>query len=80
MKILWVKANKLLPLHSGGDIRSYHIARHLSAHHELCFFSYYDGQLDDKYERELAEQLPGSSCVCTGKSSRTTSPTVGRRS
>jgi glycosyltransferase involved in cell wall biosynthesis len=67
MKILWVKANKLLPLHSGGDIRSYHIARHLASRHELCFFSYYDGQADADYERQLAEHFPGASCVCTGK-------------
>ena len=67
MKILWVKANKLLPLHSGGDIRSYHIARYLASRHELCFFSYYDGQPDADYERQLAEHFPGSCCVCTGK-------------
>lgn len=67
MKILWVKANKLLPLHSGGDIRSYHIARYLTSRHELCFFSYYDGQPDADYERQLAEHFPGASCVCTGK-------------
>jgi hypothetical protein len=40
MRILWVKANKLLPVHSGGDIRSYHIARSLASRNELTFFSY----------------------------------------
>lgn len=68
MKILWVKANKLLPLHSGGDIRSYHIARHLGSRHELCFLSYYDGEADPEYEKQLAEKFPGACCVCTGKS------------
>ena len=29
MKILWVKANKILPVHSGGDIRSFNIVRQL---------------------------------------------------
>ena len=71
MKILWVKANKLLPLHSGGDIRSYHIARHLASRHELCFLSYYDGKSDAEYERELAEHFPGACCICTGKSQTT---------
>ncbi len=68
MKILWVKANKLLPLHSGGDIRSYHIARHLASRHELCFFSYFDGKPDAKYERELAQDFPRAFCMATGKS------------
>ncbi len=65
MRILWVKANKLLPLHSGGDIRSYHLARYLAVRHELSFFSYYDGELDKDYERQLAEHLPGAFCLCT---------------
>ena len=67
MRILWVKANKLLPVHSGGDIRSYHIARHLASQHELVFLSYYDGTPDSKYERELEQHFPGSVCVCTEK-------------
>lgn len=68
MKILWVKANKLLPLHSGGDIRSYHIARHLASRHELSFFSYYDGAPDTEYEARLGEEFSGACSVCTGKS------------
>jgi glycosyltransferase involved in cell wall biosynthesis len=68
VKILWVKANKLLPLHSGGDIRSYHLAHYLATRHDLFFFSYYDGAPDKEYERRLEEQLPGAICYCTGKS------------
>jgi polysaccharide biosynthesis protein PslH len=71
MKIVWVKANKLLPLHSGGDIRSYYIARYLASRHELRFLSYYDGKQDTEYERRLAEQFPGASCLPTGKSEKT---------
>lgn len=67
MRILWVKADKLLPVHSGGNIRSYHILRHLSQHNDLTFFSYYDGDRDEKYEHELAEHLPGAIAVCTKK-------------
>jgi glycosyltransferase involved in cell wall biosynthesis len=67
VRILWVKANKLLPLHSGGDIRSYHIARHLASRHELCFFSYYHGKPDPDYERQLTEHFPGAYCISTGK-------------
>ncbi len=67
MRILWVKANKILPAHSGGDIRSYQILRRLASIHELVFFSYYDGERDTEYEAELARQFPGSVCLCTGK-------------
>jgi polysaccharide biosynthesis protein PslH len=68
MKILWVKANKLLPLHSGGDIRSFHILRGLSSRHDVTFLSYYDGAQDEKYELELSRHFPAAIPVCTGKS------------
>ena len=67
MRILWVKADKLLPVENGGNIRTYHILRHLSARHQLTFYSYYGGAVDQAYERELQERLPGSVAVCTGK-------------
>jgi polysaccharide biosynthesis protein PslH len=67
MRILWVKANKLLPVSSGGDIRSYNIARQLAAHHEFTFFSYYDGRSDAEYEQELKRHFPGAVCLATGK-------------
>jgi polysaccharide biosynthesis protein PslH len=70
MRILWVKADKLLPVHNGGNIRSYHVLRYLSARHELTFFSYYAGEPDRGYERELEQQLPGAVAVCTGKGER----------
>jgi glycosyltransferase involved in cell wall biosynthesis len=72
MRIVWVKANKLLPVSSGGDIRSYNIARQLAARHELTFLSYYDGQPDAAYEQELKRQFPDAVCVCTGKESNST--------
>lgn len=65
LKILWAKANKILPAHSGGDIRSYNIARQLAAQHDLTFFSYYDGQPDSIYERALQEHFPGAVSLCT---------------
>jgi polysaccharide biosynthesis protein PslH len=67
MRILWVKADKLLPVQNGGNIRTYHVLRYLSARHELTFYSYYAGAPDPYYERELQRQLPGSVAVCTGK-------------
>ncbi len=67
MRILWVKADKLLPVQNGGNIRTYHVSRHLSARHELTFYSYYGGTPDPDYERELQRELPGAVAVSTGK-------------
>jgi glycosyltransferase involved in cell wall biosynthesis len=67
MRILWVKADKLLPVQNGGNIRTYHVLRYLSARHELTFYSYYGGAPDPDYERELQRQLPGAVAVSTGK-------------
>ncbi len=68
MRILWAKANKLLPLHSGGDIRSFHILKYLSAHHDVTFLSYYDGAQDEKYESQLNTHFPSAIALSTGKS------------
>jgi len=67
MRILWVKADKLLPVQNGGNIRTYHVLRYLSARHELTFYSYYGGTPDPDYERSLQQQVPGAVAVCTGK-------------
>jgi len=65
MKILWVKPGKLLPLDSGGKLRTYNILRHLAAPHELTYLSYYGGQRDEGYEREVLTHLPGTIPVYT---------------
>jgi len=67
MKILWVKADKLLPVENGGNIRSYHVLRYLASRHELMFYSYYGGEPDPAYEQELQRQLPGAVAMYTGK-------------
>ncbi|HLZ39527.1 MAG TPA: glycosyltransferase family 4 protein [Candidatus Sulfotelmatobacter sp.] len=66
MKILWVKGDRLLPVQNGGNIRSYHIARHLARQHSLTFFSYYSGTKDGAYESELKAQFPDSLALYTG--------------
>ncbi|MBZ5679225.1 MAG: glycosyltransferase family 4 protein [Acidobacteriia bacterium] len=66
MRILWVKADRLLPVHNGGNIRSYHIARHLAARHEVTFFSYYAGAVDRNYEEELEKCFPKAVSMSTG--------------
>ena len=66
MRILWVKPGKLLPLDSGGKLRTYNILRQLAATHDLTYLSYYGGARDEAYEREIPQHLPGTVCVHTG--------------
>lgn len=66
MKILWVKAGKILPVDTGGKIRSYNLLRQLAARHETVLLSYYGGARDESYESAVAEHLPGAVTVHTG--------------
>ncbi len=65
MRILWVKAGKLLPVDTGGKIRSYNILRHLARSHEVTFLSYYGGKKDPAYEVEIQCELPGARTIST---------------
>ncbi len=65
MRVLWVKAGKLLPVDSGGKIRSYNILRYLAREHELTLLSYYGGPRDADYETALVEEIPGSKVIHT---------------
>ena len=67
VKILWVKANRLLPVRNGGNIRSYHILRQLASRHEVTLLSYYAGAPDAEYEAELRREFPGAIGLATGK-------------
>lgn len=66
MKILWVKAGKILPVDTGGKIRSYNLLRQLASRHETVLLSYYGGARDESYEREVERHLPGAVTVHTG--------------
>ena len=65
MKILWVKAGKLLPVDTGGKIRSYNLLRHLATSHEVTLLTYYGGNRDLEYEAEIARQLPRAHAIYT---------------
>jgi polysaccharide biosynthesis protein PslH len=65
MKILWVKAGKLLPVDSGGKIRSFNILRHLAKNHNVTLLSYYGGKRDPLYESAITESLPGAEIIHT---------------
>ena len=65
MKILWIKAGKLLPVNKGSRIRSYYILRQLARHHEVTLLSYYGGRSDPSYESEIKQHLRGAVAVNT---------------
>jgi glycosyltransferase involved in cell wall biosynthesis len=65
VRILWVKAGKLLPVDTGGKIRSYNILRHLARSHEVTLLSYYGGKKDSAYETEIQHELPGAQTIAT---------------
>ena len=56
----------MLPLNTGGQLRTYNILRQLSAKHDLTYLSYYGGRRDEKYEGEILNHLPGTVTVHTG--------------
>lgn len=66
MKILWVKAGKILPVDTGGKIRSYNLLRQLASRQETVLLSYYGGARDESYESEVERHLPGAVTVHTG--------------
>jgi len=74
VRVLWVKAGKLLPVDTGGKIRSYNLLRFLAKDknkdkdkdHEVTLLSYYGGLRDAEYEAALARELPGSQTLHTG--------------
>jgi len=65
MRILWVKAGKMLPVDTGGKIRSYNILRQLAARNEVTLLSYYGGRRDYTYEREIKNHFPRAVTVYT---------------
>jgi glycosyltransferase involved in cell wall biosynthesis len=65
VRVLWVKASKLLPVDTGGKIRSFNILRRLANDHELTLISYYGGRRDLAYEAALPQQFPHSHIVYT---------------
>jgi glycosyltransferase involved in cell wall biosynthesis len=66
MKILWVKAGKLLPINTGGRIRSYNILRYLANGHDVTVFSYYQGKQDPSYDEALSRHFSDTVCIATG--------------
>jgi glycosyltransferase involved in cell wall biosynthesis len=58
VRILWVKAGKILPVDTGGKIRSFNLLKHLATRNDFTLLSYYDGPPDRKYEEEIKRIVP----------------------
>lgn len=61
MKILWVKAGGLVPLDTGGKIRSYHILKELARQHDVTLFTFYAAHPHDSHD-ELRRVLSRVEC------------------
>jgi glycosyltransferase involved in cell wall biosynthesis len=66
MRLLWVKGGKLLPVDTGGKIRSYNILRGLASRHEVTFLSYYPGAPDPEYDTAIRKEFPRAVTVALG--------------
>lgn len=66
MRILWLKAGKLLPVDTGGRIRTYNILRHLARRNDVTFLSCYPGTADAEYAERLRTEFPGAVEVALG--------------
>jgi polysaccharide biosynthesis protein PslH len=65
LRILWVKAGKLLPVDTGGKIRSYSIIKELARTHQVTLLSYYNGDRDETYEEAIRIEFPRAQSICT---------------
>ena len=65
MRILWVTAGKLLPVDTGGKIRSYNLLRHLAARNDLTLLSCYGGRPDVGYQDAIRVHFTGAESMCT---------------
>jgi glycosyltransferase involved in cell wall biosynthesis len=71
MKLLWVINGRLLPVDSGGRIRSTNTLRELVQRHEVTILSFYRGRRRDGwYEAALAEEFRGGRAVWLGNGVR----------
>ncbi len=68
MNIAWVKAGKLLPVDTGGKLRSFNLLQQLGKRHRVTVLTYYDGARDQAYERDMAQEFPGAITLPTARS------------
>src|ERR1700678_1182934 len=65
VRILWVKAGKLLPVDTGGKNRSYNVLKHLARAHQVTLLNHYGGARDHAYEVAIQNEFPGAQTIFT---------------
>ncbi|HEY6766111.1 MAG TPA: glycosyltransferase family 4 protein [Candidatus Sulfotelmatobacter sp.] len=55
----------MLPVDTGGKIRSYNILKHVVRSHEVKLLSYYGGKRDLVYEKDIQKEFPGARTIFT---------------
>lgn len=78
MKLAWVKAGRLLPVDTGGKLRSFNLLRQLARRHQVTVLTYYDGASDVEYERDMAREFPGAITLPTAHSANGSLAEVAR--
>ncbi len=62
MKVLWVKSGGLVPLDTGGKIRSFNLLKELARRHELTLFTFYGAHANDAHP-QLKEHFAEVVCL-----------------
>ena len=62
MRVLWVKSGGLLPLDTGGKIRSFNLVRELARNHEVTVFTFYGSHPNDSH-KQLKQHFHQVVCV-----------------
>src|SRR5438128_1158298 len=78
MRILWVKAGKLLPVNTGGRIRSYNLLRQLDRRNDLTLLTYYDDGRDDEHDANLSRQFRCADTIHVARAKSTALDYLGR--
>jgi sugar transferase (PEP-CTERM/EpsH1 system associated) len=55
MNILWLNAGLLLPLDKGGRLRTWHLMRHLAAHHSITYLAFVEPAATDADRNGMRE-------------------------
>ena len=66
MRLLWVKAGKILPVDTGGRIRSFNILRHLAARNDAIFLSLLPGREGRSVRARARRALSGAVAFAAG--------------
>jgi polysaccharide biosynthesis protein PslH len=62
LRVLWVKSGGMVPLNTGGKIRSFNLLKELARKHEVTLFTFYGADANDTHH-ELSQYFAKVICV-----------------